>query len=88
MLVVVTMLIGSLCFAAVKAVIESGHPMVRALPAGLRRGGGRLALGLEFIVLVVALALAWGGWGWAVALYALYGASNLLGAWLVLSDRI
>lgn len=75
-------------FAIHKAVLESGHPLVSALPDALRAHGGRVSLGLEFLLLLIALSLTRSGWhavGW---LYAGYSALNALAGWMLLTRRM
>lgn len=79
--------LGAANFAMHKAVLESRHPALGAMPGLVRKFGGRATLGLEFLVLLAALLLAangFPGWGWA---YAGYTALNALAAWLILSRR-
>ncbi len=75
-------------FALHKAVLESGHPMLDALPQFYRSGGGRVALLFEFFVLLAAMLLAGNGWVGAIWAYVVYSAVNFLSGWLVLSGRI
>ena len=75
-------------FALHKAVIESKHPILEAIPLYGDRSGGKLALGIEFAVLLAAMLLVWDGslgWTWA---YVAYSLANALAAWLILTDRI
>lgn len=88
MLLGLLFILGTANFALHKAVLESGHPMLDALPSFYRTGGGRVSLAFEFVVLLVAMLLAANGWpgaGWA---YTVYSAVNILSAWLVLTGRI
>ena len=81
-------LFGIANFAIHKAVLESGHPMVAALPTVLRDQGGRLSLGLEFLLLLVALLLAGNG-SWAAAwTYGCYSVINAATGWLLLTRRM
>ncbi|MBX7541548.1 hypothetical protein [Qipengyuania sphaerica] len=75
-------------FAVHKAVLESGHPMLDALPAFYRSRGGRVSLGFEFFLLVAAMLLAGNGWPGMAFAYAIYSLLNFATAWLVLSGRI
>lgn len=88
MLLFILFILGTANFAVQKAVLESRHPMLDALPGFYRSGGGRFSLGFEFIILVVAMVLAAQGWGGAVVAYGIYSALNLGTAWLILSGRI
>lgn len=80
--------LGTANFALHKAVLESGHPLLDALPQFYRAHGGRISLGFEFLVLLAAMLLAGNGWtamGYAYAIYSLF---NFLSGWLVLTDRL
>ncbi|WP_235913351.1 hypothetical protein [Croceibacterium salegens] len=86
--VLIVFALGVANFALHKAVLESGHPMLKQMPWTGRGMGGRATLVMEFIVLLGALLLAatgFTGWGWV---YAGYTAMNAFGAWLVLTKRI
>ena len=75
-------------FAVHKAVLNSGHPMLDALPGFYRANAGRLALWFEFALLLAAMLLAGNGWpGMAIA-YGIYSLLNYGTAWLVLTDRM
>lgn len=88
MFIVVIFALGIVNFALHKAVIESKHPIVESIPLYGDRSGGRLALGIEFIVLLAAMLLVSdGSFGWAW-LYVGYSAANGLAAWMILTDRI
>jgi hypothetical protein len=88
MFLFILFLLGTANFAVQKAVLESRHPMLDALPGFYRSGGGRFSLAFEFVVLVVAMVLASQGWTGAVVAYAIYSALNLGTAWLILTRRI
>lgn len=78
---------GVLNFAAHKAVIDSGHPMLEHLPWFFQSLGGRLSLVVEFVMLLGAMIMAASGsagWTWV---YALYTGLNGLSAWLIFSRR-
>lgn len=81
-------LLGVANFAIHKAVLESGHAMLDALPQYYRSAGGRVSLLVEFIVLLAAMLLAGNGWSGATWAYAIYSAVNFFSGWLVLSGRI
>ena len=81
-------LLGVANFALHKAVLESGHAMLDALPQFYRSGGGRVSLVFEFCVLLAAMLLAGNGWPGAIWAYVIYSAVNFLSGWLVLSGRI
>lgn len=88
MLIFLLFILGTANFAMQKAVLESRHPMLDALPGFYKRGGGRFSLGFEFVVLVVAMILTAQGWSGAAVAYGIYSALNLATAWLILSGRI
>lgn len=88
MAILLVFLLGLGNFALNKAAIESGHPLLSELPGALRGNGGRLSLGLEFVLLLGALLLVANGhtaWGWA---YLGYSALNGVAGWLILSGRV
>lgn len=88
MAILLVFLLGLGNFALHKAVLESGHPMLRQLPHAFRRFGGKASLGVEFVVLLGALLLVAHGYrvaGWA---YLGYSLLNALTAWAILSRRI
>ena len=89
MAIAILFLCGIANFALHRAVLESGHVMVRSLVSGLiaRLGAGTITLGLEFAVLVVAMLAANADplWAWA---YAGYSAINAAAAWAILTGRI
>jgi hypothetical protein len=79
---------GVLNFAAHKAVIDSGHPMLAQVPWLFQSLGGRLGLVVEFVMLLGAMIMAAAGsagWAWV---YALYTGINGLSAWLISSGRL
>ena len=88
MVVLILFLLGIGNFAAQKAVLESGHPMLDALPSFYRTGGGRFSLWFEFFVLLVAMLLAGNGWTGMAWAYGVYSLVNFATAWLMLSGRI
>lgn len=75
-------------FALHKAVLESGHPLLGAMPWFVHLLGGRMTLVTEFLVLLAALMLAANGWPGLVWAYLLYSALNAVAAWLILTDRL
>lgn len=66
-------------FAIHKAVLDSGHPMLDALPRFYRASAGRASLVFEFLVLLAAMLLAGNGWTGAVWAYLVYSALNARG---------
>lgn len=80
--------LGVLNFAAHKAVLESGHPMLAQVPWLFQPLGGRLSLIVEFAMLLGAMIMAAAGssgWAWT---YAGYTALNALAAWLIAGDHV
>lgn len=75
-------------FALHRAVIESGHPMLAQVPWFATQGGRRVALGLEFIVLLAAMLMAANGFPGLAWGYLIYTMLNGVSAWLVLSGRV
>lgn len=88
MLIAVLFILGIANFAAHKAVLESNHPMLDALPSFYRSAGGRFSLVFEFVVLLVAMLLTYDGWSGAATAYGIYSALNFVTAWLVLNKHI
>lgn len=88
MALIIVFLCGIANFAAHRAVLESGHPLVvqiHAVGPWLRPS---VTLGVEFLALLVALLLAAGGsgaWAWAYAIYTLASGWT---AWAILSGRM
>lgn len=81
-------LLGVFNFAAHKAILESGHPVLAQLPWLFETMGGRLSLTLEFAMLLGTLLTVGQGWtGWGLV-YAGYSLLNLGSAWLILSGRV
>jgi hypothetical protein len=76
-------------FAMHKAVLESRHTLLGRVPWFVHMlGGGRLGLGVEFLVLLGSmLMVSQGSVGWAWA-YVLYTVANAAAAWLILSNRV
>jgi hypothetical protein len=75
-------------FAAHRAVLGSGHPMLGRVPRLFQLMGGRFSLAMEFAMLLGAMLLIAQGsaaWAW---FYALYSMVNLGAAWLLLTGRI
>jgi len=87
MAILIVFLLGIANFAAHRAVLESGHPLVDGLPRGLQ-GLGRLSLVVEFAMLLGSLwMVSNGATGWAFG-YGAYSSVNALAAWLILSGRV
>lgn len=88
MLILAMFVMGIGNFAVHKAVLESGHPMLDALPGFYKASGGRVSIAFEFLILLVAMLLGANGYpGMAVA-YGVYSLFNFATAWLVLTGRI
>lgn len=88
MAIALLFLLGIANFAMHKAVLESGHPLLRSAPVVMQMMGGRFSLAVEFMILLSSLIMVDQGalgWGWG---YAGYSAFNGLSAWLILSRRI
>lgn len=88
MVILFVFLLGVGNFALHRAVLDSGHPLLRQMDWLVDALGGRGSLALEFALLLAALLLvadAAPGWAWA---YAGYSALNAISAWLILSRRI
>lgn len=81
-------ILGIANFAMLKAVQESGHPLLGRMPWFFHMLGGRFSLAVEFLMLLAAMLMVGNGstaWAWV------YGAYTLLqgiSAWLILTDRI
>lgn len=88
MALVVLFLLGVANFAMHRAVLDSGHPLLRQAPWFMHMLGGRFSLAVEFLMLVAAmLMVAEGSLGWAW-FYGGYSLLNVLSAWLILSGRV
>lgn len=86
--VIIIFMLGIGNFTMHRAVMESGHPLLRAWPAMAGQLGRIMALGCEFLVLLIALMLAAKGWPAFAFAYAIYTACNALASWLMLSGRV
>ncbi len=75
-------------FTMHRAVMESGHPLMRQWPGFVHPLGRRIALGTEFLVLLLALMLSANGWPLIALVYLGYTLCNALATWLMLSGRI
>lgn len=88
MTVILTFLLGMGNFALHRAVLESGHPMVREMPAGGLRKARYASLALEFVLLCGALYAAERGYlAWLLA-YLGYSLFNGFAAWLLIKGRL
>ena len=87
MAIVIVFFLGIANFAAHRAVLESGHPLVDSIPRAFQAMGGRMSLVVEFAMLLGAMwMVSVGSTGWAIA-YVCYSALNGLAAWLILTGR-
>jgi len=85
--IIIAFLLGVGNFAAQRAVMECGHPMLTQMSPGALRIGKSASLTVEFGLLVAALYAATeglSGWLW---LYFAYSAANLFAAWLISGQR-
>ncbi len=86
--ILIAFLLGMGNFAAQRAVLESGHPMLRALPSPIFPFARAASLALEFVLLVAAMLAVWRGevgWLWP---YAGYSLANGVAAWAIAKRRI
>ena len=82
MAILIVFVLGIVNFAAHRAVLESGHSLVEAMPRLFQRLGGRVSLVVEFVMLVGAMwMVSAGSDAWAFG-YIGYSAMNALAAWL------
>lgn len=88
MLLVPIFLLGIANFAMHRAVLASGHPMLRSTAWFTAALGGRASLVTEFVVLLAAMFLADEGYPGIAWAYAAYSGLNAVAAWLILSRRV
>ena len=88
MMIGVLFVLGIANVAANKAVLESGHVMVGTLPPALRARGGRLALLMEFAVLLAAMLFVANGISTVAWFYIVYSIGTLGAAWAMLTGRV
>ncbi len=86
--VIIIFLLGIGNFTMHRAVMESGHPLLRQWSGLAHPMARRIAFGTEFLVLLVALLLATNGWPMIGWVYASYTACNALASWLMLTGRV
>jgi hypothetical protein len=87
MAILVLFVLGTLNFALHRAVLESGHPLLGQVPWFFHMLNGRFSLVVEFGMLLAAMLMTASGaalWTWG---YGCYSLANVLGAWLILTDR-
>lgn len=75
-------------FAMQGAVLGSGHPLLDSAPWFYHALNRRLALVVEFLMLLAGLLLAAEGQIWAALAYLGYSVMNAVSAWLILTRRI
>jgi hypothetical protein len=88
MAIALLFLLGIANFAMHKAVLESGHPLLRQVPWYYHMLGGRFSMSVEFLMLLGAMLMVDSGamaWAWG---YGIYSAVNAVSAWIVLSGRV
>lgn len=88
MALIIVFLCGIANFAAHRAVLESGHPLVLQMHGVGPWLRPPVTLGVEFLALLVALLLVAGGsvgWAWGYAVYTLASGWT---AWAILSGRL
>jgi hypothetical protein len=86
--VIITFMLGIGNFTLHRAVMESGHPLLRHWLGLLQPIGRRIAFGTEFLVLLLALMLAINGWPVVAWVYAFYTVCNGFAFWLMLTGRV
>lgn len=75
-------------FAAHKAVLESGHPLLATTPWFVHGGRKGITLWLEFFVLLGAMLLVSGGWPLLAWAYGFYSILNYASAWVIVTGRV
>ncbi len=88
MALIIAFFLGIANFAAHKAVLESGHPLLGQVPWFFHGLGGRFSLLVEFVMLLGSMLMIAGGsngWAW---FYAAYSGFNALSAWLIVTGRV
>lgn len=88
MAILVIFVLGIANFALHRAVLESGHPMLAQVPWFATLRGRRVAMGLEFIVLLAAMLMAANGFPGLAWGYLIYSLLNGMSAWLILTGRV
>lgn len=86
--ILVTFLLGIGNFALHKAVMDSGHPLLGAMPWFYHALGGHFSLLVEFLMLLAALLFAAQGHAGAAIAYVIYSMLNSFSAWLILTGRV
>ena len=88
MAIIVIFILGVANFALHRAVMESHHPLVGQISWFTTTGGRKIALGLEFAILLAAMLLAGNGWPGIAWGYAIYSVLNAGSGWLILTGRV
>jgi len=86
--IIITFLLGIANFTALRAVLDSGHPMLASLPPHLMRAGVYASMAFEFILLVAAMLAARSGAGIWLLVYLGYSLANGFTAWLITTRRV
>lgn len=81
-------ILGVANFALHRAVIESGHPMLAQVPWFATERGRKIALAMEFLVLLAAMLLVANGWPNLAWGYLFYSMLNGISGWLILKGRV
>ncbi len=84
----VIFLLGIGNFALHRAVMESGHPLLKDMPGLAQRRGRNIAMLIEFAVLLAAMQLVYQGYSVIAWVYVAYSAINAMSAWLIVTRRI
>jgi hypothetical protein len=88
MAILIIFLLGVGNFALHRAIMDSGHPLLDAVP-WLDHALGRLvSLVIEFLMLLGGLVLVYDGIVWGAFAYLAYSLLNAISAWLILSGRV
>lgn len=88
MAILLTFLLGIGNFALHRAVMDSGHPLIGQMPWFYHALNRRLALAVEFLMLLAGLLLTAQGMIWGAIGYVAYSALNAIAGWLILSHRV
>jgi hypothetical protein len=88
MAILIIFLLGIGNFAMHRAIMDSGHPLLDAMPWLYNAHSRWLSLALEFLMLLGGLVLASEGVLWGALAYLAYSMLNAISAWLILSGRV
>lgn len=75
-------------FAAQRALLESGHPMLTSLSPGAFKFARAASLSFEFVLLLAAMLAMRSGVNYWLGLYAGYTLINIGAAYMLVSRRI